>query len=114
MKRVVGGKIMKKIVGDLGRSLLQKQTKVRYGINAKFQVVRDFEYHFTYYIIILIHHKHFLASACPNCIEHSSRIPNEQHMQQILTYIGDKQYYIGIFFKVGFKLLFISWFQCIR
>ena len=41
MKRVVGGKIMKKIVGDLGRSLLQKQVKVRYGINAEFQGVTD-------------------------------------------------------------------------
>jgi len=41
------------------------------------------------------------VSACPNCIEHSSRIPNEQQMQQILTHIGDKQYYIGIFFKAN-------------
>ena len=104
MKRVVGEKILK-IVGDLGKSLLQKQPKVKYGIHSEFHGVRFFNYHFRYYIIILIPNKFFLVSACPNCIEHSSRIPNEQQMQQILTHIGDKQYYIGIFFKVCFKLL---------
>ena len=89
---------MKRVVGDLGRSLLQKQPKVRYEINAKFLGVFC---HLIYYLI-LISYKHLLVSACPNCIDHSSRIPNEQ---QILTYIGDKQCYIGIFFKVCCILL---------
>ena len=41
MKRVVGEKIMK-IVGDLGKSLLQKQPKVKYVINSEFYGVRIF------------------------------------------------------------------------